>query len=143
MEDVNKLEFVFDPKYAVMVVKHEMGEVSGTKMDDQPQVAYPRKNWSSVILWNCDHPANKRLTLNDVNTRTGKELHNFYWLHDSEIGELPAEWNWLVNVQPKPAKPCIAHFTLGGPFTPDWKPAKHDSIWLNASPSSWVKKSGH
>lgn len=131
LTDVERIMQHYDPKYAVMVVKHDMGDVSGQKMDNQPQVAYPRKNWSSVILWNCDHPANRRLTLHDVNYRTGKELHGFYWLHDSEIGALPAEWNWLVNVQPKPERPCIAHFTLGGPFTPNWPGAPYDDLWMS------------
>jgi hypothetical protein len=85
-----------------------------------------------VMLWNCDHPANQRLTLQDVNERPGRDLHRFYWLNDSEIGALPPEWNWLVGVQPKPAAPQIAHFTLGGPFTPGWKGAEHDEIWAEA-----------
>jgi hypothetical protein len=99
-------------------------------MDGQQQVAYARKNWSSVALWNCDHPANRRLSLVDVNERPGRDLHAFYWLHDDEIGELPARWNWLVGVQDKPEDPAIAHFTLG---TPDMVPnSPHADIWFNA-----------
>lgn len=104
--------------------------MSKEKMDGQAQLAYSRKNWSSVMLFNCDHPANRRLSLQDVNERPGRDLHGFYWLHDSEIGELPGEWNWLVNVQPKPERPKIAHFTEGGPFTPGWRGAEHDELWL-------------
>ncbi len=122
-----------DPSKAVMVVKHDAMEEGGTKMDGQAQVSYSRKNWSSVVLWNCDHPANQRLTLHDVNTRPGRDLHKFYWLHDSEIGELSVDWNWLVNVAPKPAQPKIAHMTLGGPFTPGWQGAPNDDIWLEAA----------
>lgn len=121
-----------DPTKAVMVVKHENGHHAGTKMDGQAQVLYPRKNWSSVMLFNCDHPANRRLTLQDVNDRPGRDLHAFYWLHDDEIGELPPEWNWLVGVQPKPAEPKIAHFTLGGPWLPNWEGGPDDLIWLEA-----------
>ncbi|MDP2141276.1 MAG: hypothetical protein Q8L20_10740 [Gammaproteobacteria bacterium] len=124
-----------DPDKAVMVVKHQQPETEKTKMDGQEQTFYPRKNWSSVMLWNCDHPANHRLSLQDVNERPGRDLHRFYWLNDSEIGELPAEFNWLVNVQPKPVTPKIAHFTLGGPFTPGWKPQEHDELWLEAANS--------
>jgi hypothetical protein len=96
------------------------------------QTAYERKNWSSVMLFNCDHPANRRLTIEDVNGRPGRDLHAFYWLHDSEIGELPPTWNWLVNVTPKPVAPKLAHFTNGGPWIPNWEPAPHDEIWLGA-----------
>lgn len=132
MGDVAELEQLADSSKAVMVVQHPELPGTGTKMDGQPQTAYPRKNWSSVMLWNCDHPANQRLTLQDVNQRPGRDLHRFYWLHDSEIGALPPEWNWLVGVQQKPAVPKIAHFTLGGPFTPGWKGAEHDEIWTEA-----------
>lgn len=130
MRPLEELMELADPYKAVMVVKHQPLKESGVKMDGQVQTVYKRKNWSSVCLFNCDHPANHRLSLHDVNTRPGRDLHRFYWLHDSEIGELPPEWNWLVNVNPKPEHPAIAHFTLGGPFTPGWKGAEHDDIWL-------------
>jgi hypothetical protein len=130
--DVAELFALADPSKAVMVVKHPPIAAGGTKMDGQAQVAYARKNWSSVMLFNCDHPANRRLSLQDVNDRPGRDLHAFYWLHDDEIGALPVAWNWLVNVAPRPAEPKIAHFTLGGPFTPGWRGAEHDDLWLSA-----------
>lgn len=131
--DIDELLTIADPRYAVMVVKHPNLPAAGTKMDGKPQIPYPRKNWSSVLLYNCDHPANRRLSLHDVNTRPGRDLHAFYWLADSEIGELPAGFNWLVNVQPRPADLKIAHFTLGGPFTPGWPGAEHDDLWNEAA----------
>lgn len=120
-----------DPDKAVMVVKHDFNPPEDIKMDGQVQTRYPRKNWSSVMLFNCDHPANRRLSLDDVNNRPGRDLHAFYWLHDSEIGELPASWNWLVDVQPKPEQVNIAHFTLGGPWIEGWKGSPNDQIWLD------------
>lgn len=132
LRDVRKLMQRADPTKAVMVVKHQHQPSTQWKMDGQAQAAYPRKNWSSVILWNIEHPANRRLSLHDVNTRPGRDLHAFYWLNDAEIGELPAEWNWLVREQTMPANPAIAHFTLGGPFTAGWKGAEHDEIWHRA-----------
>lgn len=118
---------------AVFVVQHDHRPREQWKMDGQAQLAYRRKNWSSVVLWNCDHPAHQRLNLHTVNSMPGRWLHAFSWLHDDEIGRLPREWNWLVGVQPKPAQPAIAHFTLGGPFTPGWKGAEHDEIWTEAA----------
>lgn len=129
LADPAELTYLHDSRYAVRVVKHAHEGAEGTKMAGRAQTSYPRKNWSSVVLWNCDHPANRRLSLVDVQERRGFDLHQFYWLHDSEIGELPAEWNWLVGVQPKPANPKIAHFTLGGPFIDGWAGAEHDEIW--------------
>lgn len=122
-----------DPLKAVHVVKHRHDPVETDKMCGLVQTAYPRKNWSSVMLFNCSHPANRRLSLWDVNNRPGRDLHAFYWLSDDEIGDLDPAWNWLVGVQPKPAAPKIAHFTLGGPWFPQWAGAEHDDIWLEAA----------
>jgi len=146
--DVAELLEIADPRYALMCVQHapqghtrtavyEHGALYSAKMDGQLQTIYPRKNWSSVVLWNCDHPANQRLSLVDIQERRGFDLHNLYWLADSEIGALPAEWNWLVNVEPMPIKPKIAHFTLGGPFTPGWQGADYDSLWYQEA--TWPK----
>lgn len=84
------------------------------------------------MLWNCDHPANRRLSLHDVNHRRGLELHGFYWLNDAEIGELPREWNWLVGEQTKPDNPRIAHFTNGTPNMPGHENTPHAEIWWGA-----------
>lgn len=133
--------FVRDPRemlrevkaeHAVSVVKHNHVPTEQWKMVNQAQTAYPRKNWSSVMLFNCEHPANRRLSVRDVNERVGRELHAFYWLADDEIGALDPAWNWLVNVQDMPANLGIAHFTLGGPFTPGWHGAPTDHLWLAA-----------
>jgi len=131
MANPRELLALADPSKAVMVVKHNhYGH--GTKMGGMEQTHYDRKNWSSVMLFNCDHPANRRLSIQDVNERPGRDLHAFYWLHDSEIGELPTEWNWLVNVTEKPDYPKIAHYTQGGPWIDGWKRAEHDELWLTA-----------
>lgn len=133
LRDAKQLMMLADPRYAVQVVKHRHEPTSDTKMDGQPQTGYARKNWSSVMLFNVKHPGNARLTLHDVNTRAGLWLHQFGWLHDTEIGTLPPEWNWLVGVQEKPNKLAIAHFTNGGPFTQGWDGAEHDDIWIRAA----------
>ena len=133
LEDVAQLFALADPRYALMCAQHEKAELAASKMDGQLQTAYPRKNWSSVMLFNCDHPANRRLSLVDVQERRGFDLHSFYWLADAEIGALPAEWNWLVGQQPKPKAPKLAHFTEGGPFLAGWQGAEHDDIWYRAA----------
>jgi len=132
LQDPHELLEFADPSKAVMVVKHQPLTGTGWKMDGQRQLPYARKNWSSVVLWNADHPGNKRLNLTTLNQWPGRDLHAFGWLADSEIGELSAEWNWLVGVQPKPVNPAIAHFTLGSPALDGWKGADHDDIWLGA-----------
>lgn len=127
--DVAELLDLVDDRHAVRVVKHQHRPANAEKMCGKTQTAYPFKNWSSVVLWNCDHPANRRLSLYDVQSRPGRDLHAFYWLADPEIGELPPGWNWLVNEQPAPEALRLAHFTNGGPWFPNWQGAPYDDIW--------------
>lgn len=129
LDDPAEILSEITPGKAVYVVKH-VHHGAGTKMGGLIQTAYDRKNWSSVMLFDCSHPANRRLTLNDVNVRPGRDLHRFYWLHDTEIGQLHPRWNWLVNVQDKPEVPGIAHFTNGGPWLDNWDPSPYDELWL-------------
>lgn len=120
-------------RHALNVVWHERAKYPGAwKMDAQVQTHYPRKNASSVMLFNCDHPAHRRLSLRDVNARSGLALHGFYWLADSEIGVLNDRWNWLVDVEPRPLLPGIVHMTLGGPWLPGWKGGSFDEEWCAA-----------
>lgn len=119
-----------DPGKAVYVVKHDYTPTSDVKMVDQVQTAYPRKNWSSVMLFNCDHPANRRLSLHDINMRPGRDLHRMYWLADEEIGSLAPAWNWLVDCQPRPLNLGIAHLTLGGPWLEGWQGGSYDAEWI-------------
>lgn len=104
-----------DRSKAVWVVKHRMPDTGSVKMDGQEQASYARKNWSSVALWNCDHPATRALTAEMVNTMPGRDLHAFCWMPDDAIGELDPAWNHLVGVYPKNPGAKIAHFTLGTP----------------------------
>lgn len=100
---------------AVMCVKHQYEPPEGVKMDGQAQTRYQRKNWSSVMAFNCDHPANKALTVELVNTVPGRDLHRFCWLKDSEIGELDHSWNWLPGHSNREIEPDLVHFTEGLP----------------------------
>lgn len=119
-----------DESKAIQVVKHEeRQQARPIKKVDKTQTLYPRKNWSSVMLWNVKHPSHKKLTYDMLNTVPGRELHRFCWLTDDEIGDLPRDWNWLVGVDPRPKSAKIAHFTLGGPWLADWKTMPHDEVW--------------
>lgn len=134
LEDPHQLLGLIDESKAVSVVKHEIPKSLPTiKMDGQVQSWYPRKLWSSITVWNCDHPANARLNLTVLNQWPGRDLHAFRWLGDDDIGELSPEWNWLCGLQPKPDNPKIAHFTLGTPNMPGHEDDPHAEIWLEAS----------
>ena len=114
--DIAELFALADPSKAVMCVKHEHVPDERIKMDAQEQTRYLRKNWSSVMLFNCEHPANRALSVDLINRVPGRDLHRFCWLSDDLIGELPQEWNFLVGYSGDAVgDPKIVHFTNGTP----------------------------
>lgn len=122
-------------RYAVMVVQHDYQPKEAVKMDGKPQAAYPRKNWSSLMLFNCGHPANATLTPEVVNRETGAFLHRFQWLADDQIGSLDTGWNWLEGWYPKPAKgtPQAVHYTRGGPWFENYQDVDYAQEWRDAA----------
>jgi lipopolysaccharide biosynthesis glycosyltransferase len=127
-----------DPRYAVMCVKHNHNPIETVKMDGRTQTRYSRKNWSSFCLFNCDHPANKRLTLHELNTLPGRDLHRFCWLEDNEIGELGPEWNYLVGETDADVDPKVIHFTKGGPWMEGYEGVPYADQWT-AALEDWAK----
>jgi hypothetical protein len=127
--DAAELFALADPAYAVMVVKHDHRPPARRKMDGQVQSEYPRKNWSSVILWNCAHPAHRRLTLGMINDVPGRDLHAFSWLADGEIGALPEAWNWLEGHSAPELEAKAAHFTRGTPDMPGYGNTLYAGEW--------------
>jgi hypothetical protein len=126
------LEFTRDPKKAVFCVQHDYQPKETVKMDGAVQTAYPRKNWSSLMLFNCDHPSVKRLTPEVVNRESGAYLHRMQWTADDEIGALPVEWNWLEgwNEEPASGTPKAVHYTRGGPWFENWQNVDYGDLWL-------------
>lgn len=130
--DLIELFDMADPRYAVMCVQHRNGhDLAPVKMDGQPQTIYPRKNWSSVMLFNCDHPAHGSLQFQRarVNELPGRDLHRFAWLDDDLIGELPARWNHLIGVDDHDPSAAVAHFTLGLPDMPGYENSPFAEEW--------------
>lgn len=114
-DDISKLWDLRDESKAVMVVKHDYQTRMTEKYLGSKNENYPRKNWSSVVLWNCEHPANQALTAEFVQGATGAQLHRFTWLDDDLVGELPIEWNWLPDEFGPNEDAKLLHFTLGTP----------------------------
>ena len=127
--DVAALFALADPQYAVMVVQHEHRPAETEKMDGQRQVQYPRKNWSSLVLWNCCHRAHRKLSLEAVNTWPGRDLHRFVWLDDDLIGALPEDWNWLEGWSDPAIDPEAVHFTRGCPDMPGYETVPFADHW--------------
>ena len=130
-EDVAKLFNGLSEDKAVYCVQHEYTPKEKHKMDGQKQTIYPRKNWSSFIVFNCSHPSNKKLDINTVNSETGSFLHQFKWLKDEEIGSLDERWNWLEGwtSNHNNNSPFAVHFTRGGPWFEEWQDVEFADEW--------------
>jgi lipopolysaccharide biosynthesis glycosyltransferase len=117
---------------AVFCVQHDYQPKEKTKMDGAVQTTYPRKNWSSLMLFNCEHPSVRKLTPEVVNRETGAYLHRMQWVADNDIGSLPVEWNWLEGWSEKPATgtPKAVHFTRGGPWFEQWQNVDYGKEWI-------------
>jgi hypothetical protein len=113
---------------AVLVCQHDYVPKTARKFLDQVQTKYPRKNWSSVMLFN-----NARcgaLTPEYVNSASGLELHRFAWTQDAAIGALPLEWNWLVGEYAHNPAAKIVHYTLGGPYFSEYRGCDYAEEWF-------------
>jgi lipopolysaccharide biosynthesis glycosyltransferase len=132
-EDISNILKDIDQSKAVYCVQHDYTPKEKHKMDGQKQTIYPRKNWSSFILFNCSHPSNKKLSLDLVNSENGSFLHQFKWLEDHEIGSLDERWNWLEGwtSNHNDKKPFAVHYTRGGPWFDEWQDVEFASEWTN------------
>jgi len=113
--DIADLWAMRDDTKAVMCVQHNYQTKAPVKYLGSVNQNYPRKNWSSVVLWNCSHPSNRQVTPEFVEAATGAHLHRFNWLNDREIGSLPLAWNWLPDEYGENQDAKLLHFTLGLP----------------------------
>jgi len=134
--DIKELFSLADQQYAVQVVKHDYEPKHSIKYLGNVQHSYPRKNWSSVVLWNCGHPKNKEITPYKVDMADPSYLHRFNWLDDDEIGELPIGWNFLVSeydadtINHNDIKNL--HFTTGGPYFKEYETVDFAAEWFEA-----------
>jgi hypothetical protein len=130
--DIAGLTNYMQTSKAVYCVQHDYKPKETVKMDGAVQTAYPRKNWSSLMLFNCAHPSVKKLTPELVNRESGAYLHRMQWADDEDIGALPTEWNWLEGWNEKPANgtPKAVHFTRGGPWFDQWQDVDYGDMWI-------------
>lgn len=115
---------------ACCVVKHDYLTKHPTKYLGQKNDDYPRKNWSSVVVWNCAYFPNRILTPEFVAKHDGAFLHRFSWLNDSQIGEIPAEWNRLVLEQEIEDDDKLRHFTIGTPCFAEYADSPGADEWF-------------
>jgi lipopolysaccharide biosynthesis glycosyltransferase len=131
--DVAELLYEFDPSEAVKVVKHNYKTKHPVKYLGAKNEDYPKKNWSSVMLWNCSHWLNRQLTPRFIQEQTGKYLHRFQWLKypEEQVGKLDETWNHLVNEYEYNPDAKLAHFTLGSPCFKDYQTGDYSEEWWN------------
>lgn len=134
--DIAGLGDLFEPRYAVQVVKHfyktkHARKYIGTEMEANNE-DYERKNWSSLILFNCGHRAHfkaREEIREAVGEGNGKFLHRFGWLKDKDIGELPIEWNWLPQELGDNPQAKLVHYTLGIPGFKHYASDPMSNLW--------------
>jgi hypothetical protein len=116
---------------AVCVVKHKDYKTkSSIKMDGVEQESYPKKNWSSLILWNCGHKDNRLMTPMIIRNSSPSWLHQFGWISPSSIGDLPIEYNWLAGYY-NDGSPKAIHYTDGGPWFEQYKDCEYADLWIS------------
>lgn len=128
-DDPAKLWALRDDEFAVKVVKHNHVPVEEEKYLGNTQTKYQRKNWSSVMLMNCGHPGMRSLTPDFVNTADGLYLHQFRFLENNEIGDLPKTWNHLVGYDTYNHSAKLIHYTTGGPYFEEYKNCDYHQDW--------------
>lgn len=134
LEDISKLWNLREghKEKAVLVVQHDYRTKKAIKYLGNKNENYPRKNWSSLVLWNCEHPKNRILTPEFIQKSSGAFLHRFSWLEESEIGELKKEWNWLALEYPDNREAKLIHYTLGTPCFKEYSECAMADIWMEA-----------
>jgi hypothetical protein len=129
LDDIAKLWALRDDRYALMCTKHEHKPGEEVKFLNTVQTKYEKKNWSSCMLFN--NARCKTLTPDYVNTATGLELHQFKWLgDDTQIGDIPLDWNYLVGCHSPVNHVSMVHYTLGGPYFNEYKDCEFASEWI-------------
>lgn len=137
MADIGELDAMFDPSMAVQVVKHQYRTLNprkyiGTKME-APNEDYFRKNWSSVMIINCEHHAWSTMFPERIRYMPGSYLHQFQFIDDSEIGELPKEWNWMPQEFGENVDAKVIHYTTGIPAFPYYSTSTMAKEWFRAA----------
>lgn len=108
LDDISKIFDLADDKYAVMVSKNEH-----------------RFEWASAMLFNCA----KCTILTPEYISTADKLHQIAWADESEIGDLPREWNHLVGYDTERQDAKLVHYTQGVPCFPETNDSEYAKHW--------------
>lgn len=140
LADIAELDALFDAAFAVQVVKHPTYTTKhpikyrGTSMEC-PNLSYPRKNWASVMLFNCAHACWAGLTPQALEASAGVKRLQFNGIPDEAIGALPDEWNRIVDEGHPLDGAKVLHWTAGIPAFPRYAAAPGAMAWREAHDS--------
>lgn len=127
--DIAELMAEVNPDAAVSVCQHDYVPKTAVKFGGAVQTPYPRKNWSSLMVFNA--PKCRTLTPYYVNRASAADLHQLAWAKD-HIGALSLDWNWLVGeYEDNPDARCW-HWTLLGPWWVHGDNVPHADEWRTA-----------
>ena len=130
--DIAEILWEHEQDHAVKVVKHYYQTKHPVKYLGAKNEDYPKKNWSSVMLWNCGHHLNKQLTPKFVMEKPGKYLHRFEWLKypEEQVGKLDETWNWLETEYEYNPNAKLVHHTLGTPCFKGYQNTDYSQEWF-------------
>ncbi|UHQ21891.1 hypothetical protein LVB77_14575 [Lysobacter sp. 5GHs7-4] len=138
--DIAELDALFDPRFAVQVVQHpnyrtrHQIKYRGTALETI-NTEYARKNWASVMLINCEHPAWSGITPDSL--AGAKVLDLLQLVHcDGAVGALPDCWNRLVDEGHPVEGAKLMHWTAGIPGFPAYQDAPGAEQWFSAMRST-------
>ena len=125
-KDITAMLDSVDLNNEISCVQHDYIPKTDKKMDGKTQHVYPRKNWSSVMLFNNEKC--KALSPNIINAATPTYLHRMRWANN--IGHLNHTWNYLVGYYDDIEMPNIIHYTDGGPWFENYKDCEFADEWI-------------
>lgn len=132
--DIADLDALFDPQYAVQVVRHPDYETRhprkyvGTSMEADNR-NYPRKNWASLFIANCEHDFWADADIDAVSNARGLDMLQFM---GAPVGPLPNEWNRLVDEGQPVEGAKILHWTGGSPAFEHYRDTPGAKLWWDA-----------
>lgn len=127
-DDIYKIMEYVDFKHDVYVVKHDYTPKTKDKFLGAKQYVYPKKNWSSVMIFDCEKC---QILPETVNSATGKYLHQFEWTTEDRVGEIPVEWNHLVGEYEPNPNAKLVHYTLGTPCFYGYTEQEYADEWFD------------
>jgi hypothetical protein len=123
----------------VQVVQHQLtpDDAKPTKMGGKVQTFYPKKNWSSLMMFNMGGQYSRNilhsLDPSAVSEESAAFLHGFGWSpYMDPMDSLPKSFNHLIGYKGyDDPDPVAVHFTDGGPWHGEkYKKLPFASEWL-------------